>query len=64
MAEVVRLRLESARRQVETVTQFVTTPKGVFETLDEMIRTFRTTNRETLKALKIPVFGEKRRRIF
>jgi len=51
--EVIKTRMRYAQKQVMNVKEFLTTPKGVFETLDEIIKTFRRANKETLKAIPI-----------
>jgi len=46
---------------LDNVVSFVTEPKGVFQTMDAVIETFRETNRETLRELGVPrVLGERR----
>ena len=45
-------RVDYAERQIDNVMAFVTEPRGVFETVDTMIKTFRQANKATLSALK------------
>ena len=52
-SRIIQVRLNSARRQVNTVKEFLTTPKGVFETVDQVVRNFRRANRETLATLGV-----------
>ena len=49
--EVIDVRKSSIRKQIDNVYEFVTTPKGIFQTLDEAVKTFRQANRDTLKAI-------------
>lgn len=53
LAEVIDIRKRSIKRQIDNIIEFVTTPKGVFETVDEAVKIFREANRETLRALGI-----------
>ena len=41
------------REEVDVVKSFVTTPKGVFETVDEMIRVARRTVRDIIGGARI-----------
>jgi len=47
MTVVDRLR-SGARQQANTLTEFATRPVGVFETVDKMVRTARSTVRGTV----------------
>jgi len=42
-----------ARKELEAVKSFLTTPKGLFETVDEMVKHVRYGVRETVSALGI-----------
>ncbi len=57
MSEVVKIRIEGVKRQIDTLASFVKEPKGIFETADAIVKNFRNANRETVKAIK-----ERRRR--
>ena len=48
---ILQTRKTYARRQIDVVRSFLTTPRGVFETVDEIIRNFRAANRATLRQL-------------
>lgn len=62
MSGVINVRVAGVKRQIETAKDFVKEPRGIFETADKVIRNFRYTNKETLRALKIPkVLGRGRR---
>ena len=54
MQEAIETRIRGARKQLDTLTAFVTEPKGVFQTVDEMVRNFRETNREMVRELGVP----------
>jgi len=61
MSEIIRIRVEGIRKQVDALKSFVTEPKGVFETADQLVKNFRQTNRQTLQQLRIPrVLGGRR----
>jgi hypothetical protein len=49
--KVVDIRVASASKQLGNVLGFVKEPKGVFETVDSIVKTFRGANRETLEAI-------------
>lgn len=51
MAGVIDVRLKALQRQIMTLERFATSPAGVFETLDQMVKNFRMANRETLAML-------------
>ncbi len=48
---IIQTRLNYMRRNINTVTSFLTQPKGVFETVDEVIKNVRMANRTTLQEL-------------
>ena len=48
---IVDIRLESAGKQLDNIISFVTEPKGIFETVDTAVKTFREANRKTVEAL-------------
>jgi hypothetical protein len=54
--------MRGVREEINTLTSFATTPKGVFETVDEMIRVGRRTVRESIESvgLRIPEFRLRR----
>ncbi|MBA7607193.1 hypothetical protein ES703_14351 [subsurface metagenome] len=50
-----------ARKEAQNIKDFVTTPKGVFETADQMIRDARSTVRGAASAAGVPtMFGQRR----
>lgn len=51
MSDVIETRTKSIQAQVDNVLGFVKSPKGVFETADDIIKQFRSANRETINAL-------------
>lgn len=61
LKEVINVRRESLQRQIDNIYQFITTPKGVFQTLDEAIRTFRKANRDSLRAVGITFMSRTRK---
>jgi len=52
MSTVVDILARGVRKEVENVREFVTTPKGVFQTLDEIIVDARRTARELVQAVR------------
>jgi len=60
MPQILNIRLEALRKQVDTVAKLVAEPVGVFQTVDTMIRTFREANRKTLEAIRPGARVEKR----
>jgi len=54
MPKIIKTRQVYVRKQIDNVRSFITTPKGVFETIDEMIKTFRSANKATLRNLPVP----------
>jgi len=51
MSEVIQSRMRAIRRQAETLQRAATTPTGIFETIDEMVRNVRRANQETIRQL-------------
>lgn len=61
MPGVIDVRIKALERQIENIKGFITQPKGVFETIDSMVKTFRLANQSTLRQLGIsipPVAGQ------
>jgi len=56
ITEILKIRTESLIKQIDTVSEFLATPKGVFETLDKAVKQFRQANIETLEALGLRIF--------
>lgn len=52
MSKVVETRIRALQRQVETLKSFLMEPRGVFETIDTMIKNTRYANKETLRQLQ------------
>lgn len=52
--KIIKTRQIYVRKQIDNIRSFLTTPKGIFETIDEMIRTLRAANKATLKDISIP----------
>jgi len=56
--------IDVARKGVRSVAnalvEFVTTPKGPFETVDEIVKTTRETARDVLKTVGLPTLGGQR----
>jgi len=50
---LIAIRKTSLLRQIDAIRTFITTPVGVFQTIDQMITTFRTANKESLKAITV-----------
>ena len=51
MSGILEARVKALQRQLAVLERFATTPTGLFETLDMMVRNFRMANRETLRRL-------------
>jgi len=51
MAGIIENRMSGVREQMRTLKRFATSPKGVFSTIDEMLRTFRQNNKEDIESL-------------
>jgi len=49
---VVDVLMSGVKKQVENLREFITTPKGVFETVDEMIVDARMTGRELARTVR------------
>ena len=58
ITKIIDTRIRSVKRQIRTLTDFATTPAGIFETIDEVIKNFRRANQETLKSLTYGDFGK------
>ena len=52
-AKIIEARTKALQRQIQSVKSLILEPRGVFETVDNMIKTFRYANRETLRSLGI-----------
>ena len=50
---IIDTRIKALQRQVMNVKNLITQPTGVFETIDNMIKTARYANRETLRNLGV-----------
>ncbi len=50
--DIIQTRLSYVRRNINTVTSFITQPKGVFETLDEVVKNVRSANRATIREIE------------
>ena len=61
MSAVVDVLLRGVQREVENVKEFITTPKGVFETLDEIIVDARRTGRELVQTVRPGLLGQRLR---
>lgn len=58
---VIDVLASGARKEAQNVKDFVTTPKGVFETADQIIRDARSTVRDAASAVGMPtLFGQRR----
>lgn len=51
--KAIDVRVEAVRKQLRNVGDLITEPVGVFQTLDKMITTFRTANRDMLQAFGV-----------
>ena len=60
MSAVIDVLARGARREVENVKEFITTPKGVFETIDEIIVDARRTGRELVQTVRPGILGAQR----
>lgn len=61
--DVVRVRVEGVRKQVDNIYDFITKPVGPFETLDNVVKTFRETNRKSVETLGVRVPFTQRARL-
>lgn len=50
---ILDIRLRAAKNQVNNLENFATEPQGVFETIDDSVKTFRKANKETLREIGI-----------
>jgi len=48
---IIQTRLNYVKRNINAVTSFLTQPKGIFETVDEVVKNVRMANRTTLQEL-------------
>ena len=62
MSAVVDVLARGVRREVENVKEFLTTPKGLFQTLDEMIIDASRTARELAQTVRPRVLLKQRLR--
>ncbi len=51
MAEIIQNRKRAIRRQAEILQRAASTPTGIFETIDEIVRNVRRANKETIRHL-------------
>ena len=59
MSAVVDVLARGVRREVENVKEFITTPKGVFQTIDEIIVDARRTGRELVQTVRPGLLGQR-----
>jgi len=59
MSAVVDVLMRGVRREVENVKEFITTPKGVFQTVDEIIVDARRTGRELVQTVRPGLLGQR-----
>ena len=52
MSEVINILRRGIRKEIDNVVEFIKTPKGVFQTIDEIIIDARTTVRELVHTVK------------
>ena len=52
MSAVIDVLSRGIKREVENIKEFVTTPKGIFQTLDEIIVDARRTGRELVQTVR------------
>jgi len=52
MSEVLNILRRGIRKEIDNVVEFIKTPKGVFQTIDEIIIDARTTVRELVHTVK------------
>lgn len=55
VSSILEIKMSSARRQLENVKSLITQPRGVFETVDEMIKTFRSSNRRIMETVGVKI---------
>ena len=56
---VVDVLMRGVRQEIENVKEFITTPKGVFETIDEIIVDARRTGRELVQTVRPGLLGQR-----
>lgn len=57
MGNPIDVRIKALQRQLMTLEKFASTPSGIFETLDQMVKNFRMANRETIASLGLKLPG-------
>jgi hypothetical protein len=62
--KLVDIRVSSARKQIDNVLDFIKTPKGLFETVDTAVKTFRQANREMVETIGLRVPLKTQRKLF
>lgn len=58
MGNPIEVRIKALQRQIMTLEKFASTPSGIFETLDQMVKNFRMANRETIASLGVKMPGK------
>lgn len=48
---LIEIRARHIKKQTQNLKEFATEPKGIFETVDESVKTFRRANQQTLNQL-------------
>ena len=61
--KIVDIRVSAIRKQLDNIVEFVKSPKGLFETVDASIKTFREANRELVETLGVRIPGRMSRKI-
>jgi hypothetical protein len=59
MSAMVDVVTRGVKKEIDNVREFLTTPKGVFETVDEIIVDARTTGRELVRTVRPGVLGQR-----
>jgi len=59
MTAVMNVLSRGVRKEVENIREFITTPKGPFQTLDEMVVDARRTGRELVQTIRPGLVGQK-----
>ena len=52
MSQIISVLRRGIRKEVDNIVEFVRTPKGIFQTIDEIIIDARTTVRELVHTVK------------
>ena len=69
MSRILDIRRRTLGRQAETLRRTLQSPSGLFESIDELIRNFRTANKEMISSLTrgreagVPILDRLRRRL-